>query len=98
MGEGRRNIDVGLGLVAALVMSVTAQADNGPRNLENLSLEELLNIRTVSASKLDVPAREAPAIMNVVNGDQIESYGYISLNEVLYQQPGFSPSQDYDRR
>jgi iron complex outermembrane receptor protein len=36
--------------------------------------------------------------MTVVNSEQIESYGYLSLNDILYQQPGFAPSQDYERR
>jgi outer membrane receptor protein involved in Fe transport len=68
------------------------------KRLERLTLEDLMRIDTGSASKLEQPASEAPALLSVFARDQIQSYGWISLNDILYQQPGFAPSQDYDRR
>jgi iron complex outermembrane receptor protein len=99
MTERNRSIDLCVLLLLGLGLGHAAHAgEGGVRNIEELSLEELLNVVTVSATKLEVPAREAPAIMSVINSDTIENYGYISLNDILYQQPGFAPSQDYDRR
>jgi outer membrane receptor protein involved in Fe transport len=66
-------------------------------NIEELSIEDLLNVQVASATKLETPARETPAIMSVVTRDQIDSYGWLSVNDVLFRQPGFAPSQDYDR-
>jgi iron complex outermembrane receptor protein len=66
-------------------------------NIEELSIEDLLNVQVASATKLETPARETPAIMSVVTREQIDSYGWLSVNDVLFRQAGFAPSQDYDR-
>jgi outer membrane receptor protein involved in Fe transport len=66
--------------------------------LQDLSLEELLNIRIVSASKVSQKISEAPSVVSVINRKQIHQYGWVSINDVMYRLPGFSPSQDYDRR
>jgi iron complex outermembrane receptor protein len=77
-----------------------ARADDAAEaeRLQRLSLEELMRIDTGTAAKLSEPASEAPALITVVSRDQIQSYGWISLDDVLYHQAGFAPSQDYDRR
>lgn len=70
----------------------------GMESLESLSLEDLLSIEIVSASKIAQRPIEAPSIVSLITQQQIRDYGWISLNDVLYAQPGFSPSQDFDRR
>lgn len=62
------------------------------------TIEELLKIQVKSASKLDQRTLEAPSVVDVVTREQIDRYGWLSLNEILYKQPGFGPAQDYDRR
>jgi iron complex outermembrane receptor protein len=70
----------------------------GEVDLELLSLEDLLNVEIVSATKISQRPIEAPSIVSFITQQQIRDYGWISLNDVLYAQPGFSPSQDFDRR
>lgn len=67
-------------------------------DLTMMSLEELLNITVISASKIEQKQSEAPNIIGTMNKETIEAYGFESLNDVLYSQPGFAPAQDYDRR
>jgi outer membrane receptor protein involved in Fe transport len=63
-----------------------------------MSLEDLLNIEIKSAAKISQHTNEAPNVISVVTADQIRSYGWLSLNDILCKQPGFQPSMDYDRR
>lgn len=65
--------------------------------LLNMSLEELLEIDVTSASKFAQKTREAPSVITVVPKQQIEDYAFVSLNDILYMQPGFGPGQDFDR-
>lgn len=58
----------------------------------------LQNQITVSSTKQAKRTSEAPNLVSVVNNQEMIDYGRISINDVLYQLPGFAPSQDYDRR
>jgi outer membrane receptor protein involved in Fe transport len=42
--------------------------------------------------------RYAPGIVSTVSYDMTKKFGWFSANDILYSLPGFSPSQDYDRR
>lgn len=64
----------------------------------SLDLEGLMNIKVSSASKMEQTQSEAPNIISLITRDQIDNFGWISANDLLYSLPGFSPSQDYDRR
>ncbi|GLH72092.1 hypothetical protein GETHLI_05940 [Geothrix limicola] len=61
-------------------------------------LQALLNIKIISVSKVAQRPIDAPGVVGAVSRDQITDYGWTSLNDVLGNQPGFSPSQDFDRR
>jgi iron complex outermembrane receptor protein len=50
------------------------------------------------ATKIGRPLRETPGAVDVVDRDEARTHGWTSLADVLYQQPGFAPAQDYDRR
>ncbi len=58
----------------------------------------LQNQVTTSATKIAKKTSEAPNIVSVISHKEISDYGRVSINDILYQLPGFSPSQDYDRR
>ncbi|MCB1178323.1 MAG: TonB-dependent receptor, partial [Leptospiraceae bacterium] len=51
-----------------------------------------------SATKTAKKTNEAPNIVSVVTDKEIQDYGRISINDVLYQLPGFAPSQSNDKR
>ncbi|PJZ69810.1 TonB-dependent receptor [Leptospira perolatii] len=53
---------------------------------------------TTSATKFERRANEAPNLVSIIRDTEIKEYGRISLNDVIYQLPGFAASQDYDRR
>ena len=53
---------------------------------------------TVSATKIAKKTNEAPNIVSVISNKELEDYGRISLNDVLYQLPGFASSQVNERR
>ena len=57
--------------------------------LQSLSLNELLNLEVVSASRKSQKILDAPANITVVSANTIEQRGYENLVEVLKDVPGF---------
>lgn len=71
-----------------LCWTLLAAAQDPPkrRDLADLSLEELLEIRVdevVGASRFKQKVREAPASVTVITADEIRKFGYRTLSEVL---------------
>jgi iron complex outermembrane receptor protein len=64
---------------------------------ETLSLEELLQLELSAPSKQRQTAREAPGVVSLVTREQIQQFGWDSLEDILFSQPGFFPAQDYER-
>jgi iron complex outermembrane receptor protein len=62
------------------------------------SVFDILNQTTFSSTKTAKSTREVPNIVSNISGKEIVDYGRLSINEVLYHLPGFSSSQDYERR
>lgn len=56
--------------------------------LKMLSLEELMNIKVVTASKFEQKISEAPSTMMVITAQQITERGYEQLDDVLRDLPG----------
>jgi outer membrane receptor protein involved in Fe transport len=96
-------VKVGRGwyLLAAMAWSpyTLAQEASEPDTsaLTQMSLEELVNVEVTAPAKLAQPIREAPAVGSAIPRSQIESYGWLSLNDIIFRQPGFAPSQDFER-
>lgn len=61
----------------------------GYEDLFSLSLEEMMNIKVVTASKKAQKTSEAPATMMVITARQIQERGYEYLDEALRDLPGF---------
>src|SRR5687768_2003099 len=57
-------------------------------NLLDLSLEELMNIKVVTASGFVQTALEAPSTITVITKQQIQERGYEQLEEALRDVPG----------
>lgn len=70
--------------------------DNTNHDLENVnklfqvSLEDLMNIEVVSATRVKQNITEAPSIMTVITAQQIRERGYQSIAEAVRTVPGFS--------
>lgn len=58
-------------------------------DITELSLTDLLQAATSTATKSTTTAREAPAIVTVISGSEIRAGGYTSIAEVLRTVPGF---------
>ncbi|HXH18954.1 MAG TPA: TonB-dependent receptor [Chitinophagales bacterium] len=69
---------------------MNAQNDTVPKvsSLSELTLEELMNIEVVTASKIGQKLSEAPSTMIVITARQIEERGYEQLEDVLRDIPG----------
>lgn len=65
--------------------------------LNNLSLEELMNIEVVTASGVKQKIVEAPSTINVITSQQIQERGYEQLEDVLRDLPGVDLIHIYGR-
>jgi len=91
--EGLRNV---IRSLALFVLTATAFAQQGTKDLSDASLEELTNIEVYSASKHMQSASEAPASVTVVTADEIQKYGYRTLADILQSVRGFYVTNDRD--
>lgn len=74
-------------LLIILAPAVQAQTDSLSR-LASLSLEDLLNVKVVTATGHMQKPAEAPATIQVITAAQIENRGYEQLSDVLRDVPG----------
>jgi len=75
-------------MLLSMSFSLTlAQADTARNPYLDMSLEELLNMEVVSASKMVEKSSDAPATFYLITEDQIRIRGYTNLEEVLEDIP-----------
>jgi outer membrane receptor protein involved in Fe transport len=60
----------------------------------DLSLEQLRNVKVLTATKTATPYYDAPAIITLVTQDDIARYGYQSVGDALSHKAGFIESND----
>ncbi|OJH34461.1 hypothetical protein BON30_43880 [Cystobacter ferrugineus] len=92
-------------LLAAVLCSTTALAhevpeeedEDPPEWTQSLSLEELLRVELSTPSKRLQLAREAPGVASVVTREQMRRFGWTTIDDILFSQPGFFPSHDFER-
>ena len=80
---------------ASLVPSATAfagQRPAAPVGLYNLSLEDLMQVQVVTASKFEEKLTRATSVMSVITARDIERAGFRTIYDVLARVPGFFPS------
>lgn len=87
--------------ILCLIFSLTLCFREGLLSQENNedekhSLEQLLNTKISTASKYEQQVREAPASVTIITSEDIERYGYRTLEDVFIQVAGFYVS--YDRQ
>ena len=76
-------------LLSATVTLTKAQSDTTDVDVTELTLDELQNVKIVSASKNPLQAGQAPASAYVVTEEQIRIRGYRSLLDILLDAPDF---------
>lgn len=65
-----------------------AQSDKEIEKLFDMTFEELMNIKVITASKQKQKVSEAPAIISIITEEQIRERGYDSVGEALKAVPG----------
>jgi len=81
-----------LALLATLAFPPAAAAAR--HDLTELSLEELLKVEVVSASKYAQTGAEAPSAVTVISREDIRRFGWRTLSDVLAAQRGFHAIYD----
>jgi outer membrane receptor for ferrienterochelin and colicins len=79
-----------------LLFALPALAQEAPKDLGTVSLEELGNIQVYSASKHMQSASDAPSSVTVITADEIQKYGYRTLADILESTRGFYVTYDRD--
>ncbi len=65
------------------------------KNLEQLSLEELMNVSIVGASKYEQKQQQVAAAVSIITRKDIRTYGWRTLGEALASLPGIHTTYDY---
>ncbi len=71
-----------------------AEAQDSPKDLTEIPLEELNKLEVYSASKFSQKVSEAPASISIVTAADIKRYGYRTFDEVLRSVTGFYATYD----
>ncbi len=69
-------------------------AQDNPRDITEIPLEELNKLEVYSASKFSQKASEAPASISIVTAADIEHYGYRTFDDILRATTGFFITND----
>jgi outer membrane receptor for ferrienterochelin and colicins len=81
-------------VLCLLLMGGRAAAQTVPADAGVRTLDELLDTRISSAAKYEQTARAAPGSVTVITAEDIEEFGYRTLDEVLMTTVGFQTSYD----
>lgn len=75
-------------LVPPLLLSAQKDSVDGVNGLLQLSLEELMNVKVITASGYLQTTAEAPSTITVISSKQIKERGYEQLEDALRDIPG----------
>jgi iron complex outermembrane receptor protein len=81
-------------LVLGMVAPVAAGQQGAGKDLKELNLEQLMNVQFYTASKRAQNASDTPASVTVVTAEDIRSFGYRTLAEVLDGVRGYWVNYD----
>lgn len=81
-------------LFGVFLLPVSAPTRESKRTIEDISLDSLLNIDISTAAKYEQRSNEAPASVTIVTAEDIERYGYRTLEDVFMGVRGFYTSYD----
>jgi outer membrane cobalamin receptor len=70
--------------------------ENNPVNYDDMSLEELMNVKITVASIKELTPRQSPGIITYITAEEIRNSGARDLMEILRQVPGFEFGADVE--
>lgn len=81
----------GLALLTTLLCAgpMLGAQDKGSGGLQQMSLEEILNVKVTVASRTETTQADAPSVVSVITADDIKRMGARDLRDVLRSVPGF---------
>ena len=79
-------------LLVSVLISFSAFAQNDTVDVFDMSLEELMNVKVVSASKSTQKLSDAPSVISVVSRKEIQNMAVTSLIDVLKFMPAIEVS------
>src|SRR5580658_3913097 len=71
----------------------TNQPPKSTNDLENLTLEQLVNVKVTSVSKMETDAFTSPTAISVITQDDIQRNGFTSIPDALRMVPGMDVAQ-----
>ncbi|MBN2412712.1 TonB-dependent receptor [candidate division KSB1 bacterium] len=77
-----------------IIFSQAGLAADLVRDIKFISLDSLLNIPVSTASKYEQKTNEAPAAVTIITSDDIERYGYQTLDEIIMSIRSFYITND----
>jgi len=76
-------------LIFALPLSHKSLSQIDTLDIYNLSLDQLSELKIISASKVPQKIIEIPSAVFVITADEIQEKGYFTLEDALANLPGF---------
>ncbi|MBM3211849.1 hypothetical protein FJZ33_06510, partial [Candidatus Poribacteria bacterium] len=70
-------------LIICFIIPYSVFSEDVPDDIQDISLDDLLNTSISTAAKYEQTMSEAPASVTVITSDHIEKYGYRTLDEAL---------------
>lgn len=83
------------GIYLSLFLTLFSFQALASRQFEDMSLEQLMNISITGASKYEQKQSEVAAAVTVITRNDIRSYGWRTLSEILTSLPGIFSTYDH---
>jgi len=90
----RKIVIVCLGLFFCCCTIRNGKAQTVEQDIQNVSLDSLLNIQISTAAKYEQTSREAASSVTIITADDIQCYDYQTLDEALRSVRGFYTRYD----
>lgn len=81
-------------IITIILTALSTQVAASTEDLTALSIEELLNVEVISASRLGQKASQAPSSVSVLTAKDIRTFGWRTLSEALNAIRGLYTSND----
>ncbi len=75
-------------LFIPILLFILISQNFAEKDLRNMTIQELMEVKIITASKKSEKLTQAPASVKVITAEEIDSRGYIDLIEIMSDLPG----------